>query len=182
MMYQIKIILLLAIFTLVGCDQRTLPSKNFKLDEGVMSLLLESKEDAIRRGDGAAVKGFYSKKVVIEITSPNGLMFENSYNMIARQADINAEYGRGFHMEVLERVVHVSANQNKAVVQQRVRESWLFTSNFNDVLVESVNRMEWELINDIPQITRVSKRILDRTILNDVDRQPVPGQFTINDA
>ena len=181
-MYRIKIIGFLVIFALVGCDQRTLPDRNYKLDEGVMSLLLDSKDDAIRRKDAPAVKGFYSKNVVMDITGPNGQMFQSTYKMVSRQAEINAEYGRDFYTEVLERVVYVSANRDKAVVQQRIRESWLFNSHFNDVMVESVNRQEWELINDIPQITRVSKRILERTILNEVDRQSTPDQHLINDA
>ena len=142
-MYRIKIIWLFIIVLLAGCDQRTLPPRNYKLDEGVMTQLLDSKEDAIRRGDAAAVKGFYSKNVIMDITGPQGHMFQSTYKMVSRQAEINAEYAKDFHTEVLERVVHVSANRDKAVVQQRIRESWLFHSSFNDVLIESVHRMEW---------------------------------------
>ena len=180
-MYRITIILLFVLM-LAGCDQRTLPPKNYKLDEGVMTLLLDAKEDAIRRKDAAAVKGFYSKDVVVDVTGPRGQMFQSTYKMVSRQAEINAEYGKDFYSEVLERVVYVSANQNKAVVQQRIRESWLFNSHFNDVMVESIHRMEWELVNNIPQITRASKRILDRRVLNEVDRQAPPGQRVLNDA
>lgn len=176
MKYQIRSLLLLVfVLFLVGCDQRTLPPKKYKLDEGVMTQLLLLKEEAIRKGDAAAVKGFYSKGVTVDVTSPQGRMFQNTYAMIARQADINAEYGKGFHTEVLERIVYVSAHQDKAVVQQRIRETWLFNANYNDVLVESVHRMEWELINNIPQITKVSKRILEQHILNEDDRRaPLP--------
>ena len=182
-MYRKKILLLLvsAIF-LVGCDQRVLPPRNYKLDEGVMTHLLELKEEAIRQGNASMVKGFYSKNVVIDVTSPKGRMFQNTYTMIARQADINAEYGKDFYTEVLERVIHVSPNRDKAVVQQRVRESWLFNSNFNDVLVESVHRMEWELVNNVPQITRVSKLIIEREILNKVDRRNRTNDHVISDA
>ena len=180
-MYRITTILLFALM-LVGCDQRTLPPKNYKLDERVMTLLLDAKEDAIQRKDAAAVKGFYSKDVVMDITGPGGQMFQSTYNMVSRQAEINAEYGKDFYTEVLERGVYVSASQNKAIVQQHIREIWLFNANFNDVMVESVHRMEWELVNDIPQITRVSKRILDRRVLNEVDRQAPLDQYLLNDA
>ncbi|WP_145912471.1 hypothetical protein [Endozoicomonas montiporae] len=180
-MYRITTILLFVLL-LAGCDQRTLPPKNYKLDEGVMTLLLDAKEDAIRRKDAAAVRGFYSKHVVMDITGPKGQMFQGSYKMVSRQAEINAEYGRDFYSEILERVVYVSANQDKAIVQQRIKESWLFNSHFNDVMVESINRMEWELVDNVPQITRVSKRILDRKVLNEVDRQLPAGEYLLNDA
>ena len=173
---------LLAVIFLSGCEQRTLPPKNYKLDEGVMTHLLDSKDSAVQRKDAAAIKGFYAKDVVVNVTGPNGHMFQSTYKTIARQAEINAEYGRDFYTEVLERVVSVSSSQDKAVVQQRIRETWLFHSTFNDIQIESISRMEWDLIDNIPQITKASKRVLNRTILNTDRRTMMPDHLSLNDA
>lgn len=165
---------------MVGCDSRTLPEKAYKLDEGVVCALMNARLQAIRSGDSSAVKGFFSPTVSIDILDIEGRMIKTDYQAIKQQAEINARYGQGFESEILERVIFVSSDQQKAVVQQRLREAWLFREKLNDIEIVSVSRMEWELIDDVPQITRLSKRIVDRTILNEVLRDETPNSGTVN--
>ena len=165
---------------MAGCDSRTLPEKAYKLDEGVVCRLMSARLQAIRSGDSNAVKGFFSPSVSIDITDAKGRMIQADYDSIKQQAEINARYGQGFESEILERAIFVSSDQRKAVVQQRLREAWLFREKLNDIEIVSVSRVEWELVDDIPQITRLSKRIIDRTVLNEALRDETPQSGIVN--
>lgn len=166
-MYLFRIAFLCLTIFLMGCnDAREIPRKYYKLDEGVVSELLDTMARVTRSKEVGKLKGFYSRRVVLEVTDERGNLFSPEYQALARQIELQAEYGTDYDIETLEQLVFISDDQVSAVVQQRVREYWTFEERFNDVSVEYIMRMDWQLINGVPQIIRVTKRIVDRTILN----------------
>ena len=151
----------------MACDSRQVPEKRDKLDESIVAQILDARIRAITVGEVEKIKGFYSPDVDFKVTNVKGIQFNQDYKVVEQQAELNATYGIEYREEVLERFILITDEFQKAIVEQRARETWIYRERFNDITVEAITRTEIKLIHGVPQITKVNKVILSRSILNE---------------
>ncbi|WP_153301865.1 hypothetical protein [Endozoicomonas arenosclerae] len=173
MKYRVLVFLFPVLLLLMACDYRQLPSKRDKLDEAVVAQILDARIQAISSGEVEKIKGFYSEDVEFTVTNSKGIQFNQDYRVVEQQAELNASYGIEYREKVLERFVFITNEFQKAIVEQRAKEVWLYRERFNDIAVEAVTRTEIDLIKGVPQITKVNKVILSRSILNEDRRTSI---------
>ena len=155
------------LFLLLGCDNRVEPAKVSRLDNQVMSNLVNRIETLVNDRNFAEYKGVFSPAVEVTYISPNGHEYQADYRYIQKQADLFLQYGRGYSSELLDEVILIASDQRSATVEQRKKETWLFHAPYNDIAFLSVQRMDWQLEGGIPQVVKMTRTILDRTTLVD---------------
>ncbi|KEQ19268.1 hypothetical protein [Endozoicomonas numazuensis] len=167
MKYPALVFLFPVLLLLMACDARQVPERKEKLDEAIVTRILEARLTAIIDGEVEKIKGFYSPDVDFKVTNVKGIQFNQGYKVIKQQAELNAVYGIEYQEDVLERFIFITNEFQKAIVEQRAHEIWLYRERFNDISITAVTRTEIELIQGVPQITKVHKMILSRSILNE---------------
>ena len=109
----------------------------------------------------------FSPALAVTYISAKGKRIQSDYSYVKELSELFSNHGRGYSSEILGEVIIIAPDQRSATVEHRKKEIWRLDAPYDDISFLSLQRMEWRMQKGIPQIIRMSKEILERTILVD---------------
>ena len=153
-------IFILACYLLTGCNARIEPAPVERLDSKTLSDLARKVDQLMMNGHFAEFRGMFSPSVAVTHISPKGRILRKDYSYILKLSGIFLNHGKGYSSEILGEAIIISPDQRSATVELWKKEKWWFTNPYSDISMLLVERMEWQLIDEKPQIVQVTKEVV----------------------
>ena len=167
MLHRLVILIaLLMTVSLSGYQPRLMPEPEAFLDDTIMLELMADMKKSIRAGNRLRWQGVFAKDVQVEYISPDGVRKVSDLESFTKMMDEYMTYGRGYDLQILDQFVIVSEDKQRAMVKRTSKEVWMFDEKYEDVSSEIDHYMEWELIDGVPQITKMVRQYNTRSVLS----------------
>lgn len=125
-------------------------------DEIVLDLLYK-KRKGLAEVDLDSLKPMYSKNIVIDVVTPDGVTHRGGYRELIELLEDYARMGQSHEKTVLNHVIMVSDDGQSAIVRQEAIENWKFEGGFKNISGNQIETQRWILENGIPKIAELKK-------------------------